>query len=153
MQQIFEFGLRGEVNTTTIYAESPIKVVIGCFLETTITGALQATATATNSEITSFTDNGAAFKVYLLGFKAGDASNLFSVSLNTVFDWTTDITDCYESQISLVDSNGATSSDTDVYLGSNPTLKDEVTGLVDAVLNIDRTNPLYKDIFVRGQTS
>ena len=97
VQQIFEFNLIGQVDTAEAQASSPIKVVIGCFSETTITGALQATATTTNTEITSFTDNGAAFKVYLLGYKAGDASNLFSVSLNTVFDWTTDITDCYES--------------------------------------------------------
>ena len=150
VQQVFEFSLRATPRTAAVFADKAVRVTVGCFSETTISGALVASPPANFS---SFSDDGAVFKIYLLGFRQGDAADTFSVHLNSVFQWTTDIPDCFESQLTLVDNAGAPTTDSVIFLDSNPTLKDEVTGLVDAMLNINRTNPIYTDIFVKGQTS
>ena len=128
-------------------------MIIGCFEETTISGAL-ITPTY-DATVLEFTDDGAVFKIYLERYDEQDSSTEYaSYPLDQVFSWTTDINLCYESQVSLVsDEIGETlSTSTTIVLGDNPTLKDAVSGLVYPILLIDRKTPTYSAIFVRGQT-
>jgi len=89
-----------------------------------------------------FTENGAMFKIYLEKSNPADNStNLAIFNLEQIISWTTDISMCYASFVSLVtDETGDTlSSKDDIALVSNPTFKDAVSGLVSPVLKIDRS--------------
>ena len=70
-----------------------------------------------------------------------------------MLDWTTDIQLCYSSIISLVadDTGLSLSTDNLISFETNPTLKDEVTGLVSPVLKIDRSQTIYRHIFIKGE--
>jgi len=59
---LFEFTLRAEAYFGKV-GSTLIKVIIGCFEETTISGAL--TTPTYDSTVSEFTDDGAVFKIYL----------------------------------------------------------------------------------------
>ena len=59
---MFEFTLRAEAYFDKV-GSTLIKVIIGCFEETTISGALKTPTY--DSTVSEFTDDGAVFKIYL----------------------------------------------------------------------------------------
>ena len=89
---MFEFTLKAEAYFDKI-GSTLIKVIIGCFEETTISGAL-ITPTY-DATVLEFTENGAVFKIYLERYDEQDSSTEFaSYPLEQVFSWTTDINLC-----------------------------------------------------------
>ena len=115
MQQLFEFTLRAEAHFNKI-ANSLIKVIIGCFDEAFISGAL-ITPTF-DSTVLEFTENSAIFKIFLEKYDPADSTTEFSTyPLEEVISWTTDISLCYASRVELTDETGLIlSTATDIVL-------------------------------------
>jgi len=89
---LFEFTLKAEAYFEKV-GSTEIKVIIGCFEETTISGAL-ITPTY-DATVLEFTENGAVFKIYLERYDEQVSSTEFaSYPLDQVFSWTTDINLC-----------------------------------------------------------
>ena len=143
VQQLFEFTLKAEAFFEKV-GSTLIKVIIGCFEETTINGALKLPAY--DSTVVDFTEDAALFKLFLEKYDTQDSTTEFKTyPLEKVISWTTDISLCYASHVSLVtDETGEDlSNDTKIVLLENPTVKDTVTGLVTPQLKIDRKTPFY----------
>lgn len=125
-----------------VYADLELNIVNGCFEETLISGSAISPLPTNDPSIEEYTTNGVLFKIFLPLYDPSDpGSEYASYSLKDLIVWETDIDLCYASKISLVtDETGATlSTATDVFLDTNPTLKDEISGLMDPVLIIQKS--------------
>jgi hypothetical protein len=103
--------------------------------------------------VREFSEDGVLFKIYLEKNDPEDIStNIAQVALVDLISWNTDIIQCNADEVSLVidGSNSTLSNDVDIALVNNPTYVDNTTNLVQPVLMIDRTQPIHKDIFLRG---
>lgn len=81
-------------------------------------------------------------------------SKVQTYNLTELISWTTDVTDCFASNVSMYNDITLTTLQTgaDVFLSKNPTNKD-LSGLVHPQLNVDTSSPFNKLVYLKGSTN
>lgn len=137
-----------------------VTVVLGCFSETSMTATvkgLPTVAAGSYQEVFQQPESlipGNSINPHAKIRIKTPASTVRTFNLTELISWTTDVSLCFASNVSMYSDLALTTLYTgpDVYLSSNPTNKD-LSGLVDPQLNVNAAVAFNKLVYLKGSTN
>ena len=145
--EVIEFSLRSSVDTSTNFAEKAVKVNIGCYSPTTMTGTVDIPTN--HSYFKSSSENGESIK--FLVYPISDP-HFAALKLTSVLKWASDITGCAANTVTEVTAAGAAVTGVQGHSIVNGT--SGATGLFDPYLIVSFATPVVdKIIYLKGAGS